>query len=356
MISGLFINACILVSALFIFGQVFSFVIMGHKVDLKFKLLLGISGGILGIVLMMYSISVSDHIIFDFRHFALMIVAIIGDATPVLFASVIMAAFRLLNFGISTQSYITSGVILLLGVGCSLIGKQKLSLKSKWMVMSVYCVLAISTMMFFVVEDTEAKIRVIASLWLGTAVIGTIVIYLIQYLVMSYNLVKRLKEESTVDFLTGLYNTRSFDDIFNKAVEISIEKKEKLAMLILDIDFFKKINDTYGHKAGDIVLKDLGQLLLKNCRGADTVARIGGEEFAVIIRDMSPVEVKAIAERIRNQVEKNIFQLPQNKINLTISIGAAVYPDTVESLEYLKEIADNKLYEAKRTGRNKVCI
>ncbi len=125
---------------------------------------------------------------------------------------------------------------------------------------------------------------------------------------------------------------------------------------MVDIDFFKKVNDTYGHIEGDIVLKELGLILSENCRHFDEVSRIGGEEFSVLLPDCAYPRAMQIAERIKDAVKIHTFTLSTGvKIHITISIGVASYPETIQDIEKLMEKADTALYAAKRSGRNRVC-
>ena len=127
-----------------------------------------------------------------------------------------------------------------------------------------------------------------------------------------------------------------------------------VSLLMLDIDYFKKINDTYGHSTGDEVLKELSKLISDSCKYADCISRVGGEEFCVILRDHNTSMALETAEQIRGSVEKNRFT--PHRIKMTISIGVAVFPETVNSLENLIEEADKALYFSKRNGRNKVSL
>ena len=128
-------------------------------------------------------------------------------------------------------------------------------------------------------------------------------------------------------------------------------------MLFIDIDFFKKVNDIYGHLNGDRVLKEVGQILIKLSRDTDIVARKGREEFTVLLMDCGVSKALKVAERIRKTIEENIFISEQNEeIRITISIGVSSFPDTIADEEKLTEQADIALYRAKRSGRNKVCL
>ena len=162
--------------------------------------------------------------------------------------------------------------------------------------------------------------------------------------------------ESSKDFLTGLNNVRKFDSLFNNAIENAKEKKENLSLLMIDIDFFKRVNDTYGHAEGDVVLQELGKILSKNSRSFDVVSRNGGEEFTVLLLGCPKDNAIQIAERIRATVENHSFVLTTGlEISITVSIGVSSYPELTEEVEKLVEKSDIALYAAKRTGRNKVC-
>jgi diguanylate cyclase len=179
----------------------------------------------------------------------------------------------------------------------------------------------------------------------------------VNYSLTTNTLFRKLKSESAKDYLTGLNNVRSFDQRFNEAMDNANEKNEQVSLLMIDIDFFKKVNDTYGHHEGDIVLIELGNILTKNSRSFDMVSRNGGEEFTVILLDCHINQALNIAERIRAAVEKAEFILPdRTSIKITVSIGVANYPESAQQREYLLELADLALYQAKRTGRNKVVL
>lgn len=159
---------------------------------------------------------------------------------------------------------------------------------------------------------------------------------------------------SITDYLTGIYNRRFFEEILNKELNISKRKKAPLSILMLDIDFFKNINDTYGHKVGDEVLVSLCKLVTKLLRKSDIFARIGGEEFGILLPYTDEKGANYLAERIRTTVENETFIIDKHKINFTISIGLLTGIN-VERLDYdtIFKLADDALYEAKRSGRNK---
>lgn len=167
-----------------------------------------------------------------------------------------------------------------------------------------------------------------------------------------------LCELSQRDPLTGLANRRQFLTIQERTIEMVARSGESALLLMLDIDHFKKINDTYGHLAGDQVLRSVAEALSKCVRPMDTVARYGGEEFAIILPNCHSAYGALVAERIRTTVESLEVEIaPGQSIRVTISIGGAFAPEWVRSTSTLwTERADMQLYQAKHQGRNHVCL
>lgn len=159
----------------------------------------------------------------------------------------------------------------------------------------------------------------------------------------------KLITESLTDPLTGILNRRAILEELSQRMNHHLYDFEHLSILMLDIDFFKKINDNYGHIVGDKVLIKVSEIISQLIRGFDTVGRYGGEEFLVILPNTNSENAYKAAERIRKKIEETEFDDIEH---LTVSIGFTSYAD--ESIESLINKADQNLYEAKRTGRNKV--
>ena len=158
------------------------------------------------------------------------------------------------------------------------------------------------------------------------------------------------------DGLTKLYNRRGFFEVGQHAVERAQRKIGSLVALLLDVDHFKKINDTYGHAVGDQVLISLADRCPEQLRKMDVVGRYGGEEFAVLLTDTDFLMGKAVAERLRAVVASTPIQTLAGPVRITISIGVARWDDELVDLATLLDRADQALYEAKAAGRNRVCI
>ena len=171
-------------------------------------------------------------------------------------------------------------------------------------------------------------------------------------------LIDCLCDLSSRDALSGLANRRSFQLALSREVDRVARAGEPALLLVADIDHFKRVNDTHGHAAGDQVLKAVAGLLQDSVRPMDMVARIGGEEFAMILPNCSPAFGQAVAERIRRRVAGQSVAIGLNhEIAVTISIGGAYAPQWVRSSPTVwTERADLQLYRAKAQGRNRVCI
>ena len=166
---------------------------------------------------------------------------------------------------------------------------------------------------------------------------------------------ERLQEDANVDHLTGLFNRRAFALLATKAVANCLRYKDPLSLLTFDIDHFKLINDTYGHDVGDKTLQHISKIIKNNVRESDTVARFGGEEFAVLLPKTCKVNAKILAEKVRINIENEPMILDERIINITVSCGFSQFFLTESNVDATMKRADEGLYEAKKQGRNQVC-
>jgi diguanylate cyclase (GGDEF)-like protein len=164
---------------------------------------------------------------------------------------------------------------------------------------------------------------------------------------------QNLFNAANMDALTRLYNKKFFVDSLMKEFSFSKRNKHPLSLMMIDIDFFKKINDTHGHLAGDLVLKSVGQFLNTNLRLENISARYGGEEFSIILRNITGENAMSVAERLRKAIENEKMNFRGTDIKITVSIGIATLEDNnYETIEDFVQAADKNLYEAKQKGRN----
>ncbi|WP_272964642.1 GGDEF domain-containing protein [Alteromonas australica] len=165
-----------------------------------------------------------------------------------------------------------------------------------------------------------------------------------------------LKVASRIDGLTGLFNRRYWQERFEQAYKLAKRREKPSTALMLDIDHFKKVNDTYGHQAGDSVIQSLAHLIKRCVRETDLAGRYGGEEFAVILTDSAVDNAVTVAERLRRLAEHSQVEHEGQIIKFNISVGLAEFSPLCDSpMEWL-ERADQALYQAKQTGRNKYCV
>ena len=353
MFQELFVNACILISMVFIGSQVLIDTDLQSKIIKKFSV--GIIGGILGILLMFYSSHITSTLILDFSHISEIIVAICGGLISLSITAIISVIFQFVYFGITTYSVVASLGILIVCAGCGFISKLNISKKQKWIYMLLYSVIIRSIILLLLINNVLFTVVVLMFLWIGTIVVGFTVSYLVQYLETANKALKKLRNQAEKDSLTGLNKRKNFKRLLNQVIENTTQKKEPISILIIDIDFFKKVNDVYGHLAGDSVLKTSAHILSGACSKVDILGRIRWDKFSIVLDKCSNSRALEIGERIRAVVEKYPFMLPDGKtIYITVSIGVATYPDTTMSYEEIFNQADKALHCAKHTGRNKV--
>jgi diguanylate cyclase (GGDEF)-like protein len=167
-----------------------------------------------------------------------------------------------------------------------------------------------------------------------------------------------LREMATRDGLTGLYNHRAFQDLLRREIAEAQRYRRPLSLVLFDIDHFKKVNDTYGHPAGDTVLREVSRVTAEVARAADIAARYGGEEFAVVLPETEARGAVMFAERIRRAIEAQEIVCGAQRLRVTVSVGVCPWtPDpTADPLPNFIEVADKALYAAKHGGRNRICV
>ena len=167
-------------------------------------------------------------------------------------------------------------------------------------------------------------------------------------------LMETLRESTMRDPMTALHNRRFLEESIDMLIAQAARRKSALAVMMLDLDYFKAVNDTYGHDAGDAVLKAVAEVLTRSVRAADIVVRYGGEEFLVLLQDTTGDAAEAVGEKIRIAVAALQVQTSGGILQKTISIGVSCFPDDSDSFWQVVKFADVALYNAKETGRNRV--
>lgn len=156
------------------------------------------------------------------------------------------------------------------------------------------------------------------------------------------------------DMLTGVLNARAYYEVCDRLIHVARRSGNPYSVLFIDLDHFKTINDSYGHAAGDVVLKAVAECLTKAIRHSDALGRIGGEEFSVFLPNTDEEGAATLAENIRHAVESLRPEIEERHLRVTASIGVAADQDRVQSMLEIQQNADRAMYEAKAEGRNRV--
>ena len=275
--------------------------------------------------------------------YSVSIPAAIGPGKPgTLTAGFRLSAGNVMIDAVQTKVLLAICLGLLVGIGCAIMMAHSLAGALRSLTQGVK---AVAT------GDFTSRARVKTGDEIGQ--LGNAFNYMVESLSSSHD---QLVERANTDSLTGLYNHRYFQE--RLAVELSRAARygHRLSLLMVDIDFFKSFNDTHGHPMGDIALRELAYVLMQQVRDVDIVARIGGEEFAIILPETSIEEAIVTAERVKKATEEQGFHDSNGEETpLTVSVGAAGYPDNASDRSGLILASDVALYQAKNAGRNRVC-
>ncbi|MEW4431561.1 diguanylate cyclase [Paenibacillus illinoisensis] len=359
MLSTFFINICVMITFMYISGIIAKYYnIRVPFPSLRVQMIGGFLFGIYGTVLMNYSFPLNEDTIVDLRHLAIVTAAVYLGGLASVISGLVISILRIAIFGMSSPAIDAGFVMTLIGLSGVYFAYASWSRLTKIITMNLLGITLIFVILVLNSSSMNSLMKVYP-LQMTISFVGGIFIYFIaEFINKSNEMLFLLERRASTDHLTNLSNRRQFEKSLELQLERARENRQKLSLLVIDIDRFKKVNDTYGHSAGDAVLKQLGKLLIEHSRSADMVSRNGGEEFAILLLDCGNHQALAIAESIRQSVEKYLFALPDGTtIRLTISIGVAVFPDHCDEQDDADffEQADRALYEAKNTGRNRVC-
>ncbi|WP_022792386.1 GGDEF domain-containing protein [Marinococcus halotolerans] len=354
MLSGFFINITILISFIFLFHRLLYKTPLSTASPVKQKIAAGAASGLLGLVLLAYTIPLNETTIIDLRLVPVTLMAVFGGWVPTVITGFIIAAGRLL-MDFSPSSFPALLLIALSVMSGWIVHTTVRTIwrRAAWMVLLTNLYM---TFLLFMMPLTSwltvAGVYFLASLT-GTA----IAVYMFVHLNRVNQMFNRYQYQAYRDNLTALYNQRAFQELIGQAAEEYPAGSRSLSLLVLDIDYFKQINDTHGHLEGDIALKQLSHVIVASIRPDDVAFRIGGEEFGVILYDCDETHALTIAERIRADVARTPFIVAGRPAPqfITVSIGVGSYPEPGKNVHALYELADKALYQAKRQGRNCVC-
>ncbi|HFJ9449729.1 GGDEF domain-containing protein [Bacillus tropicus] len=347
MLRDLFVNTTIILSFIFIGGQLLRDKPLKEEFSFWKKCVVGIFTGILSVLLMHFGVHIGN-IMLDLRYLAVILAIIIGGPIASSITVTIILITRLFLTEYSLASELACYTIVLIGVGIIFIWRMKASIFIRWIWFNVYSLSILIVPLSMLFKDMS-----IVALYLVCSSVAAYITFIsANYVLQSNELFQKMKQYATIDALTGLGNVRQFDLEMNRHISNKRTKNDSLCLLFIDIDHFKSVNDTYGHPAGDEVLKQIGCILREISPFPDLAFRKGGEEFALLIPQKGLAYGMHMGEQVRAAVEKHSFQLLDGtKIKITVSVGISVYE---QSPEQFIQAADDALYYSKRNGRNQV--
>ncbi|MED1114844.1 diguanylate cyclase [Bacillus paramycoides] len=347
MFRDLFVNMTIILSFIFVGGQLLRDKSLKEEFSFGQKCVIGIFTGILSILLMHFGVHIED-IMLDLRYLAVILAIIIGGPIASSITVTIILITRLFFTEYSLASELACYTIVAIGIGIIFIWRMKVSVFTKWVWFNVYSLSILTIPLSILFKDISVVV-----LYLVCSIVAAYITFVsASYVLQSNELFQTMKQYATMDALTGLGNVRQFDLEMNRHIGNKHMKNDSLCLLLIDIDHFKYVNDTYGHPAGDEVLKQVGHILLENAPFSNLVFRKGGEEFALLLPKKGLAYGTRIGEQLRLAVERYSFQLLSGEeIKITVSVGVSEYE---KSPEQFIQLADDALYYSKRNGRNKV--
>lgn len=359
MVADLFVNMCIVVALIFLYMKLRWKSVYEEAYSIKGVLIDGLSGGFMGYMLMYFSIQVTDETLLDLRYIPIMLLVLFIGKTPAVISSLLIILSRLF-IGINRSALYAVFIICILFIGYGILErllKNRNDLMSKALYMTLFSNAVITYFLVISVGEFSIIGPMFFVYWIVSTLGGVSAVFLVDYIKKSEYLFSQYETESSKDFLTGLFNVRRFDDVWQRNSEEVKKNQGTLSLLILDVDHFKFINDNYGHAVGDFILIELSRLMEDTISKEGTVFRKGGEEFAVILPRCDKIKALKLAERLRYNIQHHDFVTSSGEnIKVTISIGVAAYPETTNETRTMVEKADTALYLAKSSGRNQVSI
>lgn len=307
-------------------------------------------------VLMSFSVDLPQHVKIDLRYNVLILLLYYFGPVISIPTTFLTAVLRL-SWGIYEAAIFTFILYIALGVTLPMINKWLAKHFNSYLtvlILNTIYTIASSINLFYIYDDLQRVFLISLSNFLISSVCLIFEVMFIEDMLTNVQRFLDEKERAQRDYLTGLYNRC----IFSQQWQLIQEDPEvvQTAVLMLDIDYFKCINDQYGHVNGDLVLRQVAELLLQHSSDPQHVYRVGGEEFCILLNNLSCAEQQQIAEDIRKTVEEKPFMLENfHTIHLTVSIGLASSANE-KDMKNLYRLADQALYQAKEQGRNQLIV
>lgn len=293
--------------------------------------------------------------ILDLRYIVLSTVYLQGGIIPAMITGTFQSVYRILRYGYSIAAINASIQVFPLIFIFFIINRIFRKSWSKWFFMQFTVWILINLSYITVIQDMSTISEPLLYYNIVYIIASILQYLLIDSLQKSNELYEKYKETSQYDYLTNVLNRKYYESSVHHIIEKASKQKSSFSFIMVDIDHFKNINDTYGHGNGDLVLMELAKIMIEKVGKLGIIGRVGGEEFSVVLLKCSKNRAIELANDLRKEVEAHEIILDNNSTKITISIGIANYPETGKNLNQLIETADAALYDAKYSGRNKVC-
>lgn len=319
------------------------------------KLLLGLLGGVFSLLLLLYSYSIDQVTVLDLSGLILLTISAWGGIIPSILTVFFQIILQLFVWGHHYLAYTTIIQLFLSVLFFYIVDRNVTDRKKNWAYKTFFILMITNVFCMYIVQDNSEfpALFIYSSVFIIASILQYILVSSIQE---SCILFHQYKQDSTMDFLTGVMNRKYFDTALQESFQSAETSGKPLSCFMLDIDFFKKVNDTYGHVNGDIVLSEFASLITQQLPDNCSIGRVGGEEFCVLISDCGLAAAVSIAKELNQSIATHPIHLNDERVlQVTASIGVSCYPESVNQFYDLKEQADSALYNAKRSGRNRVC-
>ncbi|WP_214848457.1 MULTISPECIES: diguanylate cyclase [unclassified Exiguobacterium] len=349
-------NLTLLMSGFYLLGK-----LSPHPITVDSKrsvrILYGISLSLLSWMLMQLTIEPVPGVLVDLRHIPVIVAAYFAGPLPTAIVTIVIILYRF-SISLNSSAYAAALFITLIAVGTSLLVKWlPIYSKRTFTLVTVYATVLHGIVLIYVLADSKLIMDILSVVLPASFISSWLALVITRDIRLTKQSMRTWQQTAQRDFLTGLHNFRAFTDHFDDLKQQTILQQHEVALITVDIDHFKHVNDTFGHEAGDEVLRQFASRLRDGVTDAGFISRNGGEEFSVLVEQLTDVKVLALAEQLRERIATSPFQLSNGtQLPLTASFGVAHFPKSTSQIQQLVTDADVALYHSKQNGRNRVTL
>ncbi len=349
-------NLTLLMSGFYLLGK-----LSPHPITVDSKrsvrILYGISLSLLSWMLMQLTIEPVPGVLVDLRHIPVIVAAYFAGPLPTAIVTIVIILYRF-SISLNSSAYAAALFITLIAVGTSLLVKWlPIYSKRTFTLVTVYATVLHGIVLIYVLADSKLIMDILSVVLPASFISSWLALVITRDIRLTKQSMRTWQQTAQRDFLTGLHNFRAFTDHFDDLKQQTILQQHEVALITVDIDHFKHVNDTFGHEAGDEVLRQFASRLRDGVTDAGFISRNGGEEFSVLVEQLTDVKVLALAEQLRERIATSPFQLSNGtQLPLTASFGVAHFPKSTSQIQQLVTHADVALYHSKQNGRNRVTL